>query len=222
MQITSTQSPSWAFQNNSFLLNATIKASINASNNTLATLDTYSAWVVSPSRIINLGNISAGNSETAGWTITPTSSGSNIQLNISANNTNGLNASTTATISVYKWRVNSTPAKAELYDTSGNLGCLDNICNVLSRVSDLNVTVGNSLDSQDVEAELTSGRTPKEYLLAYWTREAGDYYYSNLTIYLEGNASSSNAVVYAYNGSAYNKIYKNQLMTLRKKLMLKY
>ena len=165
MQITSTQSPSWAFQNNSFLLNATIKASINASNNTLATLDTYSAWVVSPSRIINLGNISAGNSETAGWTITPTSSGSNIQLNISANNTNGLNASTTATISVYKWRVNSTPAKAELYDTSGNLGCLDNICNVLSRVSDLNVTVGNSLDSQDVEAELTSGRTPKNTCL---------------------------------------------------------
>ncbi|MBU2638069.1 MAG: hypothetical protein KJ955_03790, partial [Nanoarchaeota archaeon] len=221
LQILSTTNPSWAFQNNTFVINATIKAVVDQSSNTNVTIEVPAGWLVSPSKTIALGNISGNSQSVAGWTVTPTNSGQNIVLNISANNTEGLNDSTTASISVYKWKTGSAPAKADLYDYSGNLGCSDNICNVLTKVSNLNVTLGGSLEDGNAEAQITYGQTPNEYVAAFFACEAGDYYYSNLSIYAEGNGSLSSIKVYAFNGTNYNNIYKNLVTDNAQKLDVK-
>ncbi|MCG2719178.1 MAG: hypothetical protein L6266_00360, partial [Nanoarchaeota archaeon] len=221
LQVPTIKKPTYIFQNNTFKINATLQAIVNVSSNTLATINVPNDWIVEPSRVINIGNLTAGSTRDASWNVTPTTFGtfSANDINVTFNNTELLNVTSTFSLFVYKLKTLSNISKAELYDISGNLGCLDNICNVTNHLSIPNVTLGYSLDDNNVEAELTTNAD--EYILAYWICEAGDYYYSNISIYLESNTSHSNVKVSAYNGTKYNPIYQNAINDTAEKIDVK-
>ncbi|HLD43310.1 MAG TPA: hypothetical protein VJB08_04990, partial [Candidatus Nanoarchaeia archaeon] len=211
LDISQFKTPNFGFQNKSFGLNLTVTSSLDESNDTLAKIRNLpDGWKPSPNETINLTYIGSGLTKDGSYGLLPNSSGA-FTINISVNNSQGLNESDTFSITIYKWQVSSTPEQALLYDTSGFLNCSDNICNVTEHVSSIDATPGSSLDSNVSEAQLTQGQSPREYVVARWGCEAGDYEYSNLTINAEGVSATSNVRISSFNGSDYEPVYRKDI-----------